>query len=84
VLFPSTDGQNPDHLFADRYTQTIAFALLLARIENVPLADRNFGDVARELKAITTPTFISTRISYRSTTVSCASAPARTTPRPVS
>ncbi|MEV6028812.1 hypothetical protein [Streptomyces sp. NPDC052036] len=47
----STDGQDPDHLFADRYTQTIAFALLLARIENVPLADRNFVDVARELKA---------------------------------
>ncbi len=51
VLFPSTDGQDPDHLFADRYTQTIAFALLLARIENVPLADRNFVDVAHELKA---------------------------------
>ncbi|MFI8993027.1 type ISP restriction/modification enzyme [Streptomyces sp. NPDC053542] len=51
VLFPSTDGQDPEHLFADRYTQTIAFALLLARIENVPLAGRNFGDVARELKA---------------------------------
>ncbi|MER7348645.1 type ISP restriction/modification enzyme [Streptomyces aurantiacus] len=51
VLFPSTDGQDPDHLFADRYTQTIAFALLLARIENVPLTGRNFGDVARELKA---------------------------------
>ncbi|WP_328332391.1 type ISP restriction/modification enzyme [Streptomyces sp. NBC_00455] len=51
VLFPSTDGQDPDRLFADRYTQTIAFALLLARIENVPLANRNFGDVARELKA---------------------------------
>ncbi|WP_368396602.1 type ISP restriction/modification enzyme [Streptomyces sclerotialus] len=51
VLFPSTDGQAPDRLFADRYTQTIAFALLLARIENVPLAGRNFADVARELKA---------------------------------
>ncbi|MFD8766489.1 type ISP restriction/modification enzyme [Streptomyces mirabilis] len=51
VLFPSTDGQDPDHLFADRYTQTIAFALLLARIENVPLANRDFGDVAHELKA---------------------------------
>lgn len=51
VLFPSTDGQNPDRLFADRYTQTIAFALLLARIENVPLAGRNFGDVASELQA---------------------------------
>ncbi|MGH3323800.1 MAG: N-6 DNA methylase, partial [Streptomyces sp.] len=51
VLFPSTDGQDPDHLFADRYTQTIAFALLLARIEGVPLAGRHFGDVASELKA---------------------------------
>lgn len=51
VLFPSTDGQDPDHLFADRYTQTIAFALLLARIENVPLLGRNFIDVARELQA---------------------------------
>ncbi|MFF3031900.1 type ISP restriction/modification enzyme [Streptomyces rubiginosohelvolus] len=51
VLFPSTDGQDPDRLFADRYTQTIAFALLLARIENVPLGDRDFADVARELKA---------------------------------
>ncbi|MCX3059670.1 hypothetical protein [Streptomyces beihaiensis] len=51
VLFPSTDGQDPDHLFADRYVQTIAFALLLARIENVPLAVRNFVDVSRELKA---------------------------------
>lgn len=52
VLFPSTDGQDPDHLFADRYTQTIAFAMLLARIENVPLTDRNFADVARECRAL--------------------------------
>ncbi len=51
VLFPSTDGQDPDHLFADRYTQTVAFALLLARIEDVPLTGRHFGEVANELKA---------------------------------
>jgi hypothetical protein len=51
VLFPSTDGQDPDHLFADRYTQTIAFSLLLARIQGVQLSGRHFGEVARELKA---------------------------------
>ncbi|MDT0378319.1 type ISP restriction/modification enzyme [Streptomyces sp. DSM 42041] len=51
VLFPSTDGQDPDHLFADRYVQTIAFSLLLARIEGVSLTGRHFGDVASELKA---------------------------------
>jgi hypothetical protein len=49
VLFPSADGQDPDHLFADRYVQTIAFALLLARIEGVLLTGRHFGDVASEL-----------------------------------
>ncbi|MCP3820730.1 hypothetical protein NLX86_22320 [Streptomyces sp. A3M-1-3] len=50
VLLPSTDGQDPDHIFADRYTQTIAFALLLARTEGLRLTGRDLAAVASELE----------------------------------
>jgi hypothetical protein len=50
VLLPSTDGQDPDHIFADRYTQTIAFALLLARTEGLRLTGRDLAAVATELE----------------------------------
>ncbi|MET7718878.1 hypothetical protein [Streptomyces sp. NPDC005407] len=50
VLLPSTDGQDPDHIFADCYTQTIAFALLLARTEGLRLTGRDLAAVASELE----------------------------------
>ncbi|MET9127195.1 type ISP restriction/modification enzyme [Streptomyces sp. NPDC004528] len=50
VLLPSTDGQDPDRIFADRYTQTVAFALLLARTDGLHLAGRDLAAVASELQ----------------------------------
>lgn len=45
VLFPNlTDPQ-----FADQYSQTITFALLLARVEGVSFHDRSIGEIARLL-----------------------------------
>jgi len=44
-LFPeATDAE-----FADRYAQTVTFALLLARVENIDLAERRLDDVATDL-----------------------------------
>lgn len=45
ILFPNlTDGQ-----FADQYSQTITFALLLARVEGVSFQGRSIGEIARLL-----------------------------------
>ncbi len=45
VLFPNlTDTQ-----FADQYSQTITFALLLARVEGVSFQGRSIGEIARLL-----------------------------------
>lgn len=47
MLFPDAD----DSRFADQYAQTVTFALLLARAEDIDLKDRAFSSVADELKA---------------------------------
>jgi hypothetical protein len=45
LLFPdATDAE-----FADRYAQTVTFALLLARVEGIGLAGRELDDVADDL-----------------------------------
>ncbi|MGW7042030.1 type ISP restriction/modification enzyme [Streptomyces avermitilis] len=46
-LFPSAD----DATFADGYAQTVTFALLLARTENIPLAPDSFHEIGRHLDA---------------------------------
>ena len=45
LLFPEAD----DARFADEYAQTITFALLLARVEEIDFADRNVGRIADQL-----------------------------------
>ncbi|MEV7345865.1 type ISP restriction/modification enzyme [Streptomyces sp. NPDC093544] len=46
-LFPSAD----DVTFADGYAQTVTFALLLARTENIPLEPDSFHEIGRHLDA---------------------------------
>lgn len=45
VLFPNLT----DREFADQYAQTVAFALLLARVEGVSFAGRSISEIARLL-----------------------------------
>ncbi|MEU4143278.1 type ISP restriction/modification enzyme [Streptomyces parvulus] len=47
LLFPSADNVT----FADGYAQAVTFALLLARTENIPLAEGNLHDIGRRLDA---------------------------------
>ncbi|CBG68743.1 MULTISPECIES: type ISP restriction/modification enzyme [Streptomyces] len=47
LLFPSAD----DATFADGYSQTVTFALLLARAEGIPLAPNSFHEIGRRLDA---------------------------------
>ncbi|WP_240662436.1 type ISP restriction/modification enzyme [Streptomyces sp. WAC 06738] len=47
LLFPSAD----DATFADGYAQTVTFALLLARTENIPLTTGGLHEVGRRLDA---------------------------------
>ncbi|MFE7773730.1 type ISP restriction/modification enzyme [Streptomyces sp. NPDC057445] len=46
-LFPTAD----DATFADGCAQTITFALLLARTENIPVTDTSFHEIGRRLNA---------------------------------
>ncbi|MFC8519454.1 hypothetical protein [Streptomyces sp. NPDC057257] len=43
LLFPSADNAT----FADGYAQTVTFALLLARTEDIPLAPNSFHEIGR-------------------------------------
>ena len=45
LLYPDAT----DHEFADGYAQTVTFALLLARMEGIELAGRDFRDIADDL-----------------------------------
>ncbi|MFR9757447.1 type ISP restriction/modification enzyme [Streptomyces sp. TR06-5] len=47
LLFPTAD----DATFADGYSQTITFALLLARTEGLPLTGTSFHEIGRRLNA---------------------------------
>jgi hypothetical protein len=47
LLFPTAD----DATFADGYAQTVTFALLLARTENIPLTGTSFHEIGRRLNA---------------------------------
>ncbi|GAA3822915.1 type ISP restriction/modification enzyme [Streptomyces phyllanthi] len=47
LLFPTAD----DATFADGYAQTVTFALLLARTEEIPLAPNAFHEIGRRLDA---------------------------------
>ncbi|MEX1659461.1 type ISP restriction/modification enzyme [Streptomyces pseudovenezuelae] len=49
VLFPRTDERDPHVAFADRYAQTVTFALLLAKAERIPLTEQSLHDVGRQL-----------------------------------
>lgn len=51
VLFPRTDERDQQTAFADRYAQTVTFALLLARAENISLVDHSLHDIGRLLGA---------------------------------
>ncbi|GGZ30840.1 type ISP restriction/modification enzyme [Streptomyces poonensis] len=51
VLFPKTDERDPHAAFADRYAQTVTFALLLAKATDIPLVDQSLHEVGRELGA---------------------------------
>jgi SAM-dependent methyltransferase len=45
LLFPNAT----DEMFADGYAQTVTFALLLARVENIELDEHNLPDIAARL-----------------------------------
>ncbi|MCK9902139.1 N-6 DNA methylase [Frankia sp. Cpl3] len=47
LLFPEADNQK----FADGYAQTVTFALLLARTENIPLMQGGLHEIGRQLHA---------------------------------
>ncbi|MET8696138.1 type ISP restriction/modification enzyme [Streptomyces bauhiniae] len=47
LLFPTAD----DATFADGYAQTVTFALLLARTEDIPVTDTSFHEIGRRLNA---------------------------------
>ncbi|MBM4823434.1 MULTISPECIES: type ISP restriction/modification enzyme [Streptomyces] len=47
LLFPTAD----DATFADGYAQTVTFALLLARTENIPVTGSSFHEIGRRLNA---------------------------------
>ncbi|GAA0628734.1 hypothetical protein GCM10009535_00040 [Streptomyces thermocarboxydovorans] len=47
LLFPTAD----DATFADGYAQTVTFALLLARTENIPVTGTSFHEIGRRLNA---------------------------------
>ncbi|MET7844725.1 type ISP restriction/modification enzyme [Streptomyces sp. NPDC005356] len=49
VLFPRTDERDPQEAFADRYAQTVTFALLLARSDEISLADHSLHEVGHLL-----------------------------------
>jgi len=51
VLFPRTDERDEREAFADRYAQTVTFALLLARVDGIELADRGLHEIGRDLGA---------------------------------
>ncbi|MET7734293.1 type ISP restriction/modification enzyme [Streptomyces sp. NPDC005402] len=51
VLFPRTDERDPHIAFADRYAQTVTFALLLAKAERIPLSEQSLHEVGRQLGA---------------------------------
>ncbi|MFF2125615.1 type ISP restriction/modification enzyme [Streptomyces olivochromogenes] len=51
VLFPRTDERDPHVAFADRYAQTVTFALLLARAEDISLTEHSLHEVGRLLGA---------------------------------
>ncbi|TKA11955.1 type ISP restriction/modification enzyme [Actinacidiphila oryziradicis] len=51
VLFPRTDERDHQTAFADRYAQTITFALLLARVEEISLTGRTLHEVGDLLRA---------------------------------
>lgn len=50
-LFPHTDERDHKTAFADRYAQTVTFALLLARADGISLADHSLHDVGELLGA---------------------------------
>jgi hypothetical protein len=47
LLFPDAD----DDAFADQYAQTVTFALLLARVDDIPLREADLARVAERLRA---------------------------------
>lgn len=51
VLFPRTDERDTHIAFADRYAQTVTFALLLAKAEAISLAEHNLHEVGQQLGA---------------------------------
>ncbi|MET9509347.1 type ISP restriction/modification enzyme [Streptomyces flavidovirens] len=51
VLFPKTDDRDPHMAFADRYAQTVTFALLLARAEGISLTDHSLHEIGDMLGA---------------------------------
>ncbi|MFE9395970.1 type ISP restriction/modification enzyme [Streptomyces flavidovirens] len=51
VLFPRTDERDEQTAFADRYAQTVTFALLLSRTEGISLTDHSLHEVGRLLGA---------------------------------
>ncbi len=48
-VFPSTDEREENSAFADRYAQTVTFALLLAGSEDIPLSGQSLHEVGRKL-----------------------------------
>ncbi|WP_181138687.1 type ISP restriction/modification enzyme [Streptomyces sp. Ru73] len=51
VLFPGANVDRYERAFADRYAQTVTFALLLARVEDIPVSNRTLHEVGRQLGA---------------------------------
>ncbi|WP_329547975.1 N-6 DNA methylase [Streptomyces sp. NBC_01356] len=50
-LFPHTDERNEKTAFADRYAQTVTFALLLARADRIRLTDHGLHEIGDLLGA---------------------------------
>jgi hypothetical protein len=49
MLFPSGAEGSRELTFADRYAQTVTFALLLARVEGISVSDRTLHEVGKQL-----------------------------------